>query len=103
MGGNEMSNSERPVLSLLPSTEPEVTVHLPGTPAEFTRVSNPFVTLHLGKSSMGIRLHNPKGDSEWMTISFIRYADTDTIGIVSTHCSDPVFITPKENNNAVRA
>lgn len=92
-----MSESGRPILSLLPSTAPEVRTHMVGEPAEFTVVQNPFVTLHLGKTSMGIKVKGANGESDWISICFVRGHDSDLIGVLS---HDSKFIYTKGAGNA---
>lgn len=96
-----MTDNARPILSLLPSTAPEVKTHLAGKPIEFTVVDNPYVTLHLGKSSMGIKVKGENGDSGWITISFLRHGfNSRVVGMLS---HDNKFIYTKGVENAESA
>lgn len=95
-----MTANARPILSLLPSTVPEVKTHLAGEPAEFTVVKNPYVTLHLGKSSMGIKVKGATGESQWISICFIRNHSDNMIGVLS---HDSKFIYTEGAKNAESA
>lgn len=89
-----MTVSDRPILSLEPSTQPTLNVFMKGSPAEFTVVENPYVKLHLGKTSMGIQLKSRHGDSGWISICFIDSLSNNLIGILNP---TDARIYPKEN------